>query len=80
MAAKAHRKPASELGHTTTEAARIFDKLPSTIRRLCIKNDWGWLYEGEFGPVRYIGKRDMGRLAKWFEENGRVREKGGDRR
>lgn len=60
---------------TVSAAAERFGKDESHIRRLCINMNLGKVV---LGRVRLLGKRDIDRLKKHFEEFGRNREKRSD--
>lgn len=57
---------------TTTQAAEMFGKEESHIRRLCLIYDLGTVL---YGRIRLLKKRDIRKLERHFEERGRNREK-----
>lgn len=57
---------------TVRDVAEKFGKDPSHIRRLSIDMNLGSL---KYGRVRILRNRDITRLAKHFQENGRNRKK-----
>ena len=57
---------------TVYDAAERFGKDPSHIRRLSITHNLGEL---KYGRVRILKSRDMTKLAKFFEEHGRNRNR-----
>ncbi len=56
--------------YTVRDAAAIFGKDPSHIRRLAIEMQLGKL---QYGRVRILKKRDIAKLERHFEECGRDR-------